>query len=158
MSMDPTLYIIISTLMILLSGLSGVLISHHLTQRSTQRSAKRDVLARFVGNRFALADPTLQARTNGEPFVSLNEVCVIYANDKDVIAAVRKMHEEIADSERLNDNIVTLIKCMAEAADVPMKDALNDRFFTNPFTPKGSRPILDMTIQDYVANLPAEPK
>ena len=135
LQIDPKLYIFFSSLAILLSGVSGVLIAHFLMRSSARVNSKRDVLSRFVGNRFALTEPSQHLGTNGEPFVSLNEICVVYAKDKDVIQAVKKMHGDIADPSRLNDNLMTLIKRMARAARVPIDESLHDSFFVRPFTP-----------------------
>ena len=71
---------------------------------------------------------------DGEPFVALNEVFVVYADHPPVISALKKMHEELGIQNRLSDNILTLTKAMAKAAKVPIRD-LNDEFITRPFTP-----------------------
>ena len=93
---------------------------------------KRDVLRRFVGNRYTLTE-SLKGHA-GEPFIALNEIFVVYAKDQQVITALKKMHEELGLSGRLSDNIVMLTKAMALAAKVPIK-GLNDEFITRPFTP-----------------------
>ena len=96
-------------------------------------SAKRDVLRRFVGNRYVLTSPPNISR-EGEPFVALNEIFVVYAEHPQVIAALKKMHEELGTKNRLVDNILTLTKAMAKAAEVPVQE-LNDEFIARPFTP-----------------------
>ena len=70
----------------------------------------------------------------GEPFVSLNKIFVVYAEHPQVIAALKKMHEELGVKGRLSDNIVTLTKAMAKAAEVPVQE-LNDEFISQLFTP-----------------------
>ncbi|MCY3824885.1 MAG: hypothetical protein OXG62_13580 [Nitrospinae bacterium] len=117
---------------ILLSGIIAVIISGWQQRRFNILMVKRDVLRRFVGNRYALTE-SLKGQT-GEPFIALNEIFVVYAKDQQVIAALKKMHEELRVSDRLSDNIVTLTKAMAKAAKVPIND-LNDEFITRPFTP-----------------------
>ena len=114
---------------IMLSGLLAAIISVSLQRRFNVLMIKRDVLRRFVGNRYALTE-SLKGHA-GEPFIALNEIFVVYAKDQQVIAALKKMHEEPG---RLSDNIVTLTKAMALAAKVPIND-LNDEFITRPFTP-----------------------
>ena len=134
-TIDGTVYI--SVIGILLSGILGVLISHWMTRRAGQLSAKRNLLSRFAGNRFVLTDPLSRMDIGGEPFVVLNEICVVYAKDKGVINALKKFHEEIDRTETLLDNMVTLIRQMAKAAKVPIDRAgeLNNEFFLKPFTP-----------------------
>ena len=120
-------------LTILLSGLLAAVISNWLHNRSSMLSVKRDVLRRFVANRYVLTDPQNISR-EGEPFVALNEIFVVYAEHPQVIAALKKMHEEIGTKDRLVDNILTLIKAMAKAVKVSVQE-LNDAFISRPFTP-----------------------
>ena len=117
---------------ILLSGILAVIISSWQQRRFSVLIIKRDVLRRFVGNRYALTESLMGQ--SGEPFIALNEIFVVYAKDQQVIAALKKMHEELRLSDRLSDNIVTLTKAMAKVAKVPIND-LNDEFITRPFTP-----------------------
>ena len=110
---------------ILLSGVVAALvatvISSWMHDRSSILSAKRDVLRRFLGNRYVLTSvpPMVKA---GEPFVALNEIFVVYAEHPQVIAALKKMHEELGEKGRLVDNILTLTKAMAEAVEVPIQE------------------------------------
>ena len=128
--MNPLIYAIIT---ILLSGLLATVISFWLHHRFIILSTKRDVLRRFVGNRYILTSTQHMGRV-GEPFVALNEIFVVYAKHPQVIAALKKMHEEIGAKDRLVDNILTLTKAMAKAAKVPVQE-LNDEFIARPFTP-----------------------
>ena len=89
-------------------------------------------MRRFVGNRYCLT-PGRQSES-GEPFIALNEIFIVYARDREVIDAIKKMHEEIHTENRLIDNILTLTKAMAKAAKVPI-NGLNDNFIEKPFTP-----------------------
>lgn len=116
----------------LFSGIAGVVISALYYRRYDRKKLKRDVLSRFVGNRHFL---TKEHTSEGEPFIALNEVFVVYADSPAVIAALKKMHEELQQPDRLVDNVVTLIKAMAKAAGVQLKD-LNDSFIEKPFTPR----------------------
>lgn len=45
---------------------------------------------------------------------------MIYADDAKVIVALKKMHSELQQENRLEDNLVTLIKNMAEAEVDPV--------------------------------------
>ena len=116
----------------LLSGILAVLISGWQQHSFNVLMIKCDVLRRFVGNRYTLTE-SLKGQP-GEPFIALNEIFVVYSEDQQVIAALKKMHVEIGLSGRLIDNIVTLTKAMARAAKVPIK-GLSDEFIARPFTP-----------------------
>ena len=128
---------------ILLSGVLAALvatvISSWMHDRSSILSAKRDVLRRFVGNRYVLTSVPPMGKV-GEPYVALNEVFVVYAEHPQVITTLKKMHEELGVKDRLVDNIVTLTKAMAKAAKVPIQE-LNDEFISRPFTPPRPTPI-----------------
>lgn len=124
----------------LASGLIGavvaVLIQSYIGRRRDRRTAKRDVLRRFAGNRHVLTGVGSAIQPNGEPFVALNEALVVFAGDMEVIEALRTMHAELGQPGRLPENIVTLVKRMAVAADVPI--TLNDSFIERPFAPSSS--------------------
>ena len=125
----------------LVSGLLATWVSFYLNRRYSEVGVKRDVLRRFVGSRYRLTEKYMSGEEyvggEGEPFIALNEVFVVYAEHPQVISTLRKMHEELGIPDRLRDNIVSLVKAMAEAAKVPIRE-LNDDFITRPFTPPGS--------------------
>ena len=124
---------IIATLLSgLISGLVVATFAFHLDSKHDERELKRDVLRRFVGNRYLLTE--LRMGHQGEPFVALNEAFIAYADHPEVISALRKMHEQLGVPNRLSDNILTLTKEMAKAAEVNIR-TLNDDFITRPFTP-----------------------
>ena len=112
----------------------AVVYQGRLNAKADQLAMKRDVFRRLVANRFVLTraypDTILQ---NGEPFVSLNEAFVVFARDLDVIAALKNVHPVLGSGPG-EDNLVTLIKSMATACDIPYD--LNDSFIVQPFTPK----------------------
>ena len=70
---------------------------------------------------------------NGEPFVALNEAFIVFAEDPTVIEALRVMRDQ-SQQGRLVDNIVTVVKEMAEVSNVAIN--LNDSFIERPFTPR----------------------
>ena len=113
--------------------LVGVLAQSHVEYGSDQLAMQRDVLRRFAGNRYLLGEKGLGVQSNGEPFVALNEAFVVFAANPEVIEALQIMHAELDRPNRLVDNIVTLVKEMAAAADVPID--LNDSFIERPFAP-----------------------
>ena len=117
---------------ILFSGILATIFAVSLQRRFNVLMIKRDVLRRFVGNRYALTE-SLKGQS-GEPFIALNKIFIVYANHQQVIKALNKMHEELGLPGRLSDNIVTLTKEMTRAAKVPLT-GLNDEFITRPFTP-----------------------
>ena len=70
-----------------------------------------------------------------ERYDALNEVPIAYADTPAVLVAVRQLHEQRQQPERLRDNLVTLVKAMAENTDVGLS-RLNDSFILEPFTPE----------------------
>lgn len=117
----------------LISGLVATVVSHLLYRRFAAYSVKRDVLRRFVGNRFILTQS--HPNYSGEPFVALNEIFVVYADDTNVISALKKLHADREYDHRFEDNLVALIKTMAKAARVELRQ-LNDYFLMHPFVPR----------------------
>ena len=124
--------IFLAVITVILSGITAALVSSYFQKRKDERELKRDVLRRFVGNRYFLTAG--QQSESGEPFIALNEIFVVYAQDREVIDAIKKMKEELDKQNRLIDNILTLTKAMAKAAKVPI-NGLNDNFIVEPFTP-----------------------
>ena len=122
----------------LVSGLIGavvaVLIQSCLNYRLSQFSMKRDVLRRFVGNLYTLTsnDP-VPLQPGREPFVALNEALVVYSKDRTVLDALRTMRVGLGHPGQLADNIVTLVKAMADVCGLAVN--LNDSFIDRPFTP-----------------------
>ncbi|MCC7300244.1 MAG: hypothetical protein IT583_04120 [Verrucomicrobia bacterium] len=125
--------IVVTLIASLLSGIIGVLVSAHHYRKYDKEKLKRDVLRRLAGNRHLLTVVPCEAK--GEPFIALNEAFIVFSDSPKVIAALKKMHDELRQSERLVDNIVTLIKTMAEAANVSV-NILNDSFIECPFSPR----------------------
>ena len=123
----------------LISGLFGALLAvgfqSHLDELADKLATKRDVLRRFAGNRYVLTENSgATIQLNGEPFVALNEAFIVFAEDPTVIEALRVMHDQLGQQGRLVDNIVTVVKEMAEVSNVAIN--LNDSFIERPFTPR----------------------
>ena len=122
----------------LVSGLIGavvaVLIQSCINYRLSQLSMKRDVLRRFVGNLYTLTsnDP-VPLQPGREPFVALNEALVVYSKDTAVLDALRTMRAGLGQPGQLADNVVTLVKAMADVCGLAVN--LNDSFIDSPFTP-----------------------
>lgn len=122
----------------LVSGLIGavvaVLIQSCINYRLSQLSMKRDVLRRIVGNLYTLTsnDP-VPLQPGREPFVALNEALVVYSRDRAVLDALRTMRAGLGKPGQLADNIVALVKAMADVCGLAVN--LNDSFIDRPFTP-----------------------
>ena len=122
----------------LVSGLIGavvaVLIQSCINYRLSQLSMKRDVLRRFVGNLYTLTsnDP-VPLQPGREPFVALNEALVVYSKDTAVLDALRTMRAGLGQPGQLANNVVTLVKAMADVCGLAVN--LNDSFIDSPFTP-----------------------
>ncbi len=129
--MDGTA-IIVTIASSLLSGIIGVAISAWYYRRYDALKLKRDVLRRLSGNRHLLTVVPCEAKA--EPFIALNEAFIVFSDSPKVIAVLKRAHDELGQTDRLVDNLVTLMKEMAKASGVSMGD-LNDSFLARPFTP-----------------------
>ena len=133
----PLVGLIVGFLIGVLGGLIvtwfGVQTQSQVDYQFGQMASKMDVLRRFAANRYVMTEIGPGIQSNGEPFVALNEAFVVFARDPEVIEALETMHAELEQPGRLVENIVTLVKEMADAADVPVD--LNDSFIRRPFTP-----------------------
>ena len=118
-----------------LSALVASFLAHRFVQRRSRQALKRDVLYRFVGTRYVLTSLPIRVRADGEPFVALNQVSVVFADDPEVRRALRTMFDDLHTPQKLVPNIVALIKKMAEAADVTVGEEWDDNFFARPFSP-----------------------
>ena len=120
----------------LLSGMIGVIIGSflqsYLHKRYNRLEQKRDVLRRFVANRHFLTESLRDSRDGTEPFISLNEMFIVFADSPPVISALKKFRQELKQNQV--DHILTLIKAMAIASKVCI-DELDDDFISHPFTP-----------------------
>ena len=114
------------------SGLLAAFVSNWWHTRSNTLSTKRDVLRRYMGNRYLLTKGRMGQ--TGEPFVALNEAVIVFANNPPVIAALKKLKKEHNE-----DNRMMLVKAMAKAARLPTRKLDRD-FFEYPFTPPAERP------------------
>ena len=124
--------IIVTIVASLLSGIVAVIVSTYYYRRYDKAKLKRDVLRRFVGNRHFLT--VVPPGSKGEPFIALNEAFIVFADSPDVIMSLKKMHKELGQPERLLDNIVALVKAMADSAGISLQD-FDETLITKPFTP-----------------------
>ena len=128
--MKPT--IVLSVISLLLSGVVAASISSWMHQQFNELAVKRDVLRRFVGHRYLLTSSFVGRE--GEPFVALNEIFVVYADHPEVLTSLRNMHDQLRVFGQLPKNILTLTTAMAKAAKVPIRE-LDQQLINKPFAP-----------------------
>lgn len=121
----------------LVSGLLGALITAYFQRRRQNRMIKVDTLRRLSAYRYHLANRTVSAA--GEPFVALNEIFVVYSEEKEVLERLETLHEKLSTSpSTLEDDLLRLIKAMAKATDTRLGVA--DKFISEPFVPPSVTP------------------
>ena len=121
--------IMITILCSLISGLLGVLISNWQYKKYEKKKIKMETFRRVVGYRHCLVGNS----QDNEFLSALNEVFVVFNEDKEVINALKKLHEVLNLSDRLVDNLVTLITEMCKVLNVNYSQ-VNDSFFEKPFS------------------------
>lgn len=127
--MNNVLITIISSL---ISGLIGIFISNYFYKKSEKNKLKMQTFRKIVGYRYCIADNSNSEDEYNEFFSALNEVFVVFNEDKEVIAALKKMHEDLGTAHSLTDNLVNLIRRMSEVLGVNYS-IVNDSFFERPF-------------------------
>lgn len=127
--MNNVLITIISSL---ISGLIGIFISNYFYKKSEKNKLKMQTFRKIVGYRYCIADNSNSEDEYNEFFSALNEVFVVFNEDKEVIAALKKMHEDLGTAKSLTDNLVNLIRRMSEVLGVNYS-IVNDSFFERPF-------------------------
>lgn len=112
----------------LLSGLIGVAISTFYYRRFEKKKIKLEAFRRFVANRYDL---------KGDEFTrSLNEIYVVFNENKDVMNALSKFHQSIVQKNGdRNEKLVTLFKSMCNALEIE-KSGFDEPFFMTPFNAK----------------------
>jgi len=101
---------------------------------------KRDVLRRFLGYRFRLTADS-DVRQVDEPSIALNEAVLVFSDCPDAIRSLARRVNEIDQDNRFMDDVITLIKAMAQALRIPATE-LDDTYFHYPFVPPNRRSIL----------------
>ena len=64
----------------------------------------------------------------------LNEASIVYEGFPKVAGALNRMRRELSEEGSLSRNIVAVVRAMAEAAEISVRD-LDDRSIERPFTP-----------------------
>jgi len=121
------LYVVVSAL---LSGLLGVLISDWNHKRNEIKRMKLRVLQQLMGNRYAV---------NGRAFLeAMNQVAVVFHDSKEVITALRSVHEDVMSPNRSAElsrqKLLVLFKAMFKHLDIKT-EPLTDNFFLTAFMP-----------------------
>ena len=113
-----------------LFGLSTVSEQIRGVEQVINTEIKKDVLRRVVGYRFLLTRRGCVLQ-NGEPFVSLNEALVVFADEPDVVIALRSLGGDEAESAL----VPKMIRLMARSAGVPLPSSVVDKDIQHPLTP-----------------------
>ena len=102
-----------------------------------QLDLRRDVLRRLVGYRYRLTDDYVG--TEGEPFIALNEIGIVFAESPRVIEAFDSFRSDRAQAKPLAPSLTALIRAVCEDVGLPMNHVTRD-FIDYPLTPpnKGS--------------------
>ena len=129
MGLDNTVAIVMSFLALVISF--SVMVIAVKKFKHDKLEAKRDSLRRLMGYRYRLTDHL--KGIDGEPFIVLNEICVVYADTPDVIKQLTKFRKEL-DSGKLAENLELLTTLMAEAVKISINEH-NSLIFERPFTP-----------------------
>ena len=113
-----------------LFGLSTVSEQIRGVEEVIETEIKKDVLRRVVGYRFLLTRRGCVLQ-NGEPFVSLNEALVVFADEPEVVLALRSL----ASDEPEGGLVPKVIRLMARSAGVPLPTSVVDDDIRHPLTP-----------------------
>ncbi|MDE0553633.1 MAG: hypothetical protein OXI24_05420 [Candidatus Poribacteria bacterium] len=102
------------------------------TREYQQKEPKRQALRRLSASLYKTT-PQWMGST-GDPFDALNEAWVVFADDQEVIAALKTLHPYYGRG-KIDENIPRLVKAMAKASGVPVEN-LDAKFLVYPFTPQ----------------------
>ena len=110
----------------------GIWRSYRLQERKEKIDIKKDVLRRIVGNRFYLTQVDKMS-VMGEPFVALNEACVVFSDDLEAMKSLRAF-DEAKPPEKITVYFPKLIESLSAAAEVDGFE-LGGYFIDHPFAP-----------------------
>ena len=97
-----------------------------------QLDLRRDVLRRLVGYRYRLTDGYVG--TEGEPFIALNEIGIVFAESPKVIGALGTFRSDRIAGNSLAPSLTDLIRAICEDVGLPMTHVTED-FVDFPLTP-----------------------
>jgi len=119
-------------LSMLVSGLTGVLITINYYRRAERRRNKFDTLQRFCANRFDLkSDPFSRA---------LNDIFITFYDSQEVIFCLSKFHEKVTTRQDSENELLLLFKSMCKNLGIK-HGQLNDSFFLTPFNTRQNKNI-----------------
>ena len=93
---------------------------------------RRDVLRRLVGYRYRLTDDYVG--TEGEPFIALNEIGIVFAGSPKVIEAFNNFRSDREDGKPLAPSLTDLIRAVCEDVGLPMNHVTKE-FIDYPLAP-----------------------
>ncbi|MCG2759289.1 MAG: hypothetical protein L6263_12775 [Desulfobacteraceae bacterium] len=117
------------------SGLLGVIISTIYYQRAEKRKIKLDTLRKLAATRYALTGKGTES-SKAQFFEALNESHIVYHDAPDVQNRLEKLHNELNQPGKLDDNLVNLFKSIFDNLGIKGVK-LNDSYILKPFTPGG---------------------
>ena len=97
-----------------------------------QLDLRRDVLRRLVGYRYRLT--TDYVGTEGEPFIALNEIGIVFAESPKVIEAFDSFRSDREQGKPLAHSLTALIRALCEDVGLPMNHLTKD-FIDYPLAP-----------------------
>lgn len=117
-------------------AVSGAVVTYWAVQRtqkladlSERRRMRRDVLRKLVGNRYMIAERAQPGP--GEFWVALNEVAAAFADDEEVMEALRQFNKLVNRGFKAED-FGLLTQAMARAAEM---GPLDEHLLEHPFAP-----------------------
>lgn len=118
----------------LFAGIVAVFITEHRRRSFTTLERKRAVLFRLAAYRYVLTGIASATAPEREGlFSALNEACMVFAKDPQVVSELKRM----LDLQKKTDGLLPLMRAMAKAAKIPL--SFDDEFFRTPFAPPRAR-------------------
>lgn len=123
------MWILITVISSLISGILGVVISIVYHRKAERTRAKIEILKSFCGYRYNL---------KGDDFSkTLNEIFIVFQDSKDVLEKLNQFHEVIVSrqADLANDKLISLFRAMCRDLKInPNK--YNESFFLKAFNVK----------------------
>ena len=134
--MDQPADLLLTLLLALLTVGLGAVFYRWNMDRLQVKQVQRDVYQRLMRDRGQILSNT--PGSSQDAYVALNEAYAAFSSSSMVISALGKLHEQWTDSDRLEPNLLTVLKAMAQACG-PKMDHLNDDYFLEPFGPPAAQ-------------------
>lgn len=127
--MEDKIWILITLISSLLSGILGVVISIIYHRRTEKIRAKIETLKNFCGYRYNL---------RGDNFTkTLNEIFIVFQDSNNVLEKLNQFHEVIVSKQTdlANDKLVSLFKAMCKNLKID-PNKYSESFFIKAFNVK----------------------